>query len=149
MSALIKNKKVGLNYEILDKFQSGIQLFGFETKTIKNKLGSLDGSYIIIRGDEVFLINAFFPPYQVNNTPKNYDSRRPRKLLLTKKEIRELVVKEKQAGLTLIPISLYNKGRHIKLEFAIAKGKKKHDKRQDLKKKEANKEIERTLKNSR
>jgi SsrA-binding protein len=146
MSVLVSNKKVLLNYEILEKFEVGIELLGFEVKSLKQKLGSLAGSYVIVRGAEAYLIAAHIPPYQAGNTPKDYDSYRNRKLLLTRKEITELIGIEKQKGLTIVPVSVYNKGRKVKVEIAIARGKKKYDKRQTLKKKDALRDIQRTLK---
>lgn len=143
------NKKATFNYEVLEKFESGISLLGFEVKSVKNNRANLEGSYIIIRGGEVFLVNADIPPYQIKNTPETYDQHQPRKLLLTKKEIKKLNDSLNQKGLTLIPVSLYNKGRNIKLEFALAKGKKKFDKRETIKKRESDRDIQRTLKGKR
>ena len=79
-----------MNYEILEKYNAGMELRGFEVKSLRSKNGSLDGTHITIRGGEVFLIGANIPPFQLKNTPKNYDSRRHRRLLLNKKEIKEL-----------------------------------------------------------
>lgn len=149
MPNFINNKKAKFNYELGDQFEAGIELFGFEVKAIKNKRGSLDGSYIVIRGNEAFLIGAEFPPYQVKNTPEDYDSRRMRRLLLSKKEIKKLGEIERQKKLTLVPLSLYNKGRNIKLSFAIGSGKRKTDKRQVIKEREDEREIHRTLKKMR
>lgn len=149
MSILVDNKKAFFNYEIKDKYEAGVELLGFEVKSLKNKRGNLSGSYVVIRGKEAFLIGLDIPPYQANNTPDSYDQRRPRRLLLTKKELRGLEELEKQKGLTLIPISLYNKGRNIKLEFAVASGKKARDKRQTIQKREADRDIHRTLKKMR
>lgn len=144
--ALIKNKKVYFNYEILEKIEAGIELFGFEVKSLKLGHGSLKGAYVIVRGGEIFLVGMQIPPYQAANTPKSYDEYRPRKLLLKKKEIKKLVGVEKQAGLTIVPISLYTKGTKIKVEIAIGRGKRKYDKRQMIKKREAQRNIKRTLK---
>ena len=144
---LIENKKVHFNYEILEKLEAGLELLGLEVKSLRGKHGSLDGSYITVRGNEVFLIGANIPAYQPTNTPKNYDQHRPRKLLLTKTEISELIGKEKVKGLTIVPISLYNKGSKIKLSLGIGRGKKKYDKRQSIKKRELDREVRRTLKN--
>lgn len=143
---LIKNKKVYFNYEILEKIEAGIELFGFEVKSLKLGRGSLDGAYVIIRGGEVFLVNMLISPYQAANTPKSYDEYRPRRLLLKKKEITELIGVEKQARLTIVPISLYTKGTKIKVKIAIGRGKKKYDKRQTIKKRESDRNIKRTLK---
>lgn len=144
---LIQNKKTYLNYEILEKFTAGIELLGFEVKSLRAKLGSLEGSYTTIRGGEAYLVGSYIPPFQPGNTPKDYDPRRNRKLLLTKKEIAELAGTENKKGLTIIPILVYNKGRKIKVEIGVARGKKKYDKRETLKKRDAEREIERTLKN--
>lgn len=143
---LIHNKKVGFDYEILEKFTAGIELLGFEVKSLRNKQGSLEGAYVTIRGGEAYLINAGIPPFQAGNTPKDYDPMRNRRLLLTKKEIALLASNESKKGLTIIPISVYNHGRKIKVEIAVARGKKKYDKRETLKKRDAKREIERTLK---
>ncbi len=134
--ALIRNKKVGFNYELLDRFEAGIKLLGFEVKSLKKGQGSLEGAFVIVRGGEVFLTGANIPAYQPANAPKSYDPEHPRKLLLNKREIDKLAGAEGQKGLTIVPISVYTKGNKIKLEIAIAKGKKKHDKRESIKKKD-------------
>lgn len=144
--ALIQNKKVYLNYEIIETFQAGMELFGFEVKSLRKKQGSLEGAYIIIRGNEAFLIGMTIPPYQPTNTPDSYDPIRNRRLLLTKKEISRILGLEKQRGLTIVPISVYNKGVKIKIEIGVAKGKKKYDKREDIKKRDTERELKRTLK---
>lgn len=149
MKTLVKNQKVFFNYEITDKYNAGIELFGFEVKSIKESKGNMEGSYIVIRGGEAFLIGLDIPPFQQNNTPEGYDPKRNRRLLLNKKELTILAEKEKESGLTIVPISLYNNGRRIKVELGVAKGKKKFDKRQTIKKRESDKEINRTLKGGR
>jgi SsrA-binding protein len=101
---------------------------------------------VIVRGQEAFLVNSYIPPYQPKNTPKSYDARRPRKLLLTRKEIRDLAAAEAKKGLTIVPIGVYNKGRKIKAELAIARGKKKFDKRESIKRRETEREIRREMK---
>lgn len=146
MTILVDNKKATFSYEVQDKYEAGIELLGFEVKSLKNKRGNLSGSYIVIRGGEAFLIGLDIPPYQANNTPDDYDQMRPRKLLLTKKELRKLTEIENEKGLTLVPISLYNKDRNVKLNFAVGRGKKTRDKRQTIKNREADREIHRTLK---
>jgi len=144
--AYIQNKKVHFNYEILEKFEAGIGLLGFEVKSLKSKQGSLEGAHVIVRDGEVFLVGATIPPYQPSNTPKGYDPERARKLLLTKKEISALSGVESKKGLTIVPISVYNKKNKLKLEFGIARGKKKHDKREDIKKRDTERDIGRNLK---
>jgi SsrA-binding protein len=143
---LIQNRKATFNYEILEKFDAGVELLGFEVKALRQKHGTLDGAYAIVRGGETFLVNAFIPPYQPKNTPKDYDPRRARRLLLTKKEIAELARAEGRKGLTIVPLSVYHKGRKIKVEIAIARGKKKYDKRETLKRREAEREMRREIK---
>jgi SsrA-binding protein len=147
MSSLIEHKKAHFDYEILEKFEAGMELFGFEVKALRAKQGSLEGSFVGVRGKEAYLIGAHIPAYQPKNAPKSYDPDRTRKLLLTKKELNQLVVEESKKGLTIIPISVYNKGRFIKISFGVARKKKKFDKRQVTKKREADREIHRSLKN--
>ena len=146
MPTLIQNKKVYFDYEILDKFDAGIELFGYEVKSLRNKRGSLEGTHITVRGNEAFLIGMDIQPYQPANAPKDYNPRRNRKLLLTKKELSELAGKESQKGLTIVPISLYTKGRNIKVSLGIARGKKKYDKRETIKKRDTQRDTERELK---
>ncbi len=146
--SLIQNKKAGFNYEILEKFECGIELFGFEVKSIRSKLGSLDTSFVVVRGGEAFLMNADIPSFQPKNAPKDYERTRNRRLLLTRKEIAYLASEENKKGLTIVPLSMYNKGTKIKVDIAIVRGKKKFDKRETLKKRETDREIRRTLKNS-
>ncbi|MFA6269728.1 MAG: SsrA-binding protein SmpB [Candidatus Paceibacterota bacterium] len=144
--SLIQNKKAYFNFEILEKIEAGIELLGFEVKALKNGQGSLDGAYVAVRGFEAFVINMQIPPYQPSNTPKDYDPTRTRRLLVTKKEVERLSKEEGQKGLTIIPISVYNKGKKLKLEIAVVKGKKKYDKRESIKKRDTDREIRRSLK---
>lgn len=146
MSSLIQNKKAHFNYEILEKIEAGIELLGFEVKSLKKGQGSLEGAHITVRGNEGYVVNMQVPPYQPANTPKNYEPLRNRRLLLTKKEINYLAGEEGQKGLTIIPLSVYNKGRKLKLEIAIVRGKKKYDKRETIKKRDTEREIKRDLK---
>ena len=143
---LVTNKKARFNYDILETFEAGVELFGFEVKSLRRKQGSLEGAHVTVRGGEVYLLGATIPPYQPANTPEGYDPVRNRRLLLTKKEIGKLSGLENQKGLTIVPLSVYNKGRKLKVELAVARGKKKHDKREVIKKREAKRKIERTLK---
>ncbi len=144
--SLIYNKKIQLDYEILEKFEAGIELLGLEVKSIKGGNGSLLGSYVTVRGGEAFLISANIPAYQEKNAPKDYDAKRNRKLLLNKEQIQKLASIETKKGLTISPISMYNKGKLIKVEIAIVRGKKKHDKREDIKKRDTDREIRREYK---
>jgi SsrA-binding protein len=142
-----ENRKAHFNYEILEKITAGIELLGFEVKAVKAGRMTLDGAYVTIRGNEAFLIGAGITSLQPKNTPTDYDERRNRKLLLTKKEIARLAGTENQNGLTIIPLSVYNMGRKIKVELGLAKGKKTRDKRESIKSRESDREIRRTLKN--
>lgn len=142
----VENRKAKFDYEILEKYEAGIELLGLETKSIRNGRASLEGAFCIVRGGEIFLINARIEPYQPKNTPENYEPTRNRKLLLTKKEIQEIAGSEKNKSLTVVPISMYNKGRKIKVSIAIVKGKKKADKRETIKKRETDREIRREWK---
>ncbi|KKQ19772.1 MAG: SsrA-binding protein [Parcubacteria group bacterium GW2011_GWC1_36_9] len=146
MSHYAENRKAQFNYEILEKYEAGIELLGVEVKSVRGGQMSLEGAFVIVRGGEAYLINANISPYQVKNTPKDYDSLRNRRILLTKKEIIELAGSEKNKSLTIVPISVYNKGRKIKVEIALVKGKKKFDKRETLKKRDTDREIRREMK---
>ena len=147
MSNFAENRKAYFNYEILEKITAGIELLGFEVKAVRAGKMTLDGAYIISRGGEAFLVGTAITSLQPKNTPEDYNERRNRKLLLTKKEITYLSEKENQNGLTIIPLSVYNIGHKIKLDLGIARGKKKSDKRESIKKRESDREIRRTLKN--
>src|SRR3990167_5331511 len=145
MVTFAENRKARFNYEILETFEAGLVLFGSEVKSIKNGLMNLAGCYINIHDGELYLIGASIAPYQPKNQPADYDPARSRKLLLHKKEIMSLLGKIQQKGLTLVPLKVYNKGRRIKLEFALARGKKQYDRRADIAKKEAKRKIGRAL----
>ncbi|MEN9921861.1 MAG: hypothetical protein RL097_137 [Candidatus Parcubacteria bacterium] len=147
MKAYIQNRKATFDYELLESFEAGLVLFGHEVKSIRSGKGKLEGAHVLIRGGEAFLVGASISPFQVPNTPKQYDPGRPRKLLLNKKELLHLERQTETVGLTAIPIKLYNAGRNIKLAFAVARGKKKFDKRETLKARDSKRDIERTLKN--
>lgn len=146
MRILAKNKKAYHNYQILEKFEAGISLLGQEVKSIKSGRINLAGSYVVLKGGEVYLIGANIPPYQPKNAPPDYSPERSRKLLLRKSEIKYLIGKVRQKGLTLVPLRVYTKRERIKLEFGIAKGKRKTDKRELIKKRESEREIRRALK---
>lgn len=141
--SLITNKKAYFNYEITDTYTAGMELFGFEVKSLRKGQGSLDGSYVTVRGGEAYLLGAFVPAFQEKNAPADYDPRRNRKLLLTKNEIKTLGDIEKAKGLTIVPISVYNKGRVLKIDIGIGKGKKKYDKRETLKKQDTERQTRR------
>lgn len=145
MATLAYNRRATFDYEILDKYEAGLALKGFEVKAIKTGHMNLAGSFVTVKGSEMYLLNAFVPPYQPKNTPADYDPYRSRKLLMKKAEIATLIGKTKQKGLTLVPLRVYTKRGLIKLEFGIAKGKRKVDKREAIKKREAKREVERAM----
>lgn len=151
--SLIESKKARLNYDILEEFEAGLELVGSEVKSVRAGHGKLDGAHIIVRptaragGLEAYVVGMSVPPYQATNTPADYEPERTRKLLLTKKELHTLAGFEKQSGLTIVPLSVYNKGRVLKLRLAVARGRKKYDKRAVLKERDTKRDIQRTLKN--
>ena len=146
MKVLAENKKAYFNYRILEKFEAGISLIGQEVKSIKTRGVNLAGSYVVIKNSEAFWIGARISSYQPKNIPPDYNPERSRKLLLKKSEIKYLIGKTKQKGLTLIPLRVYTKRGKIKLEFGIARGKKKVDKRELIKKREIEREIRKAMK---
>lgn len=148
MRTILENKKALFDYSILEKFKAGIVLQGQEVKSIKTGKMGLKGSFVIVKESppEVFLIGANVPPYQPKNVPKDYDPQRSRKLLLRKSEIKHLIGKAKQKGLTMIPLRVYTDKGKIKIEIGIAKGKRKVDKRAQIKKRETEREIQRAMK---
>jgi SsrA-binding protein len=126
--------------------EAGLELFGFKVKSLRVSHGSLKGARVVARGSEAYLVGASIPAWQVLNAPKSYDPERTRRLLLSRKEIAHVASAEGQKGLTIVPLKVYNKGRKLKLLIAIARGKKKGDKRQFLRAREEKRRIERTLK---
>ncbi|MCX6721491.1 MAG: SsrA-binding protein SmpB [Candidatus Staskawiczbacteria bacterium] len=145
MKVYSENKKAGFDYEILERFEAGMVLFGQEVKSIKTGHINLSSSYVAVRGDEPFLLGVKVPPYQPNNAGANYGDDRVRKLLLNKKEINYLIGKTKVKGFSLIPLKIYEKGGRIKLEFGLAKGKRKYDKKEKIKKRDVEREVNREL----
>ncbi|HHD92476.1 MAG TPA: SsrA-binding protein SmpB [Candidatus Portnoybacteria bacterium] len=143
MSNLATNKKATFNYFLLDKYEAGLVLTGHEVRSIKDGRISLKGSFISIRQGELFLVNALIFSFQPANKPTNFTPERPKKLLLQKKEIKSLISKTKEKGVTLVPLKVYLKRNKIKLEFALAKGKKKWDKREAIKQKDIKRRINR------
>jgi len=146
MKVLAENKKAYFNYQVLERLEAGISLIGQEVKSIKSGRVSLSSTYVTLKNSEVFLIGCNVPPYQPKNAPSDYNPERSRKLLLKKSEIKYLIGKVKQKGLTLVPLKVYIKRGKIKLEFGITKGKKKFDKRESIRKREVEREMRRALK---
>ena len=136
MAEYTSNPRANFDYEILETVEAGIVLQGHEVKSIKTGRASIKGSYVKILRDEPYLVGANISPYQPANAPKNYDPQRSRKLLLSRKEISNLVGTTQAKGTTLVPLKLYAKKGLVKLLIGIARGKKKYDKRETLKKKD-------------
>jgi SsrA-binding protein len=148
MATFSENKRAFHDYEILETFEAGIELHGFEVKAIKSGRVKIVGAHALIRNGQAWLINADIPPYQPANTPADYDPSRTRRLLLKQGELRYLSGKTQEKGLTIVPIKLYSKHRVLKLQLGLARRKQKADRRDAIRKREAKKSIERTLKQS-
>ena len=146
MPSLAHNRKARHEYNILETIEAGIELRGFEVAAVKRGMVALAGSRVMIKNNEAFLIGATIPPYQPQNTPADYDPQRTRKLLLHKEELRRLLGKHKEARLTIIPLKMYTKHGIVKCEIALARGKRKYDKREAIKKRESDRRIDRLLK---
>lgn len=142
-----KNKKATFDFELLDRYEAGVVLLGTEVKSIRKGQGKLEGAHVIVRGGEAYLVGASIPPFQAANAPKDYDPEQPRKLLLSRKEIMTLHSESEKKGLTIVPVRWYNNKNKLKLEIAVGRGKKKHDKRDTIKRRDTKRDIERTLKN--
>lgn len=143
MAEYATNPKAHFDYEILETIEAGLVLEGHEVKSIKTGKMSIKGSYVKIVNNEPYLIGATISPYQPANTPKDYDPQRSRKLLLSKKEIAALTGTSHAHGLTLIPLKIYGKKGRLKLLVGIARGKKKYDKRESIKRKDIQRAKER------
>lgn len=147
--SLLENKKAKIRFSVLESYSAGMELLGSEVKALRQKHGSLEGARIVVRGGEAYMVGASIPPYQPTNTPDTYDAERPRKLLLSKKELRELVKAEETKGLTIVPLEVYNTKRLLKLRLAVVRGKGKADRREDIKRHDAMREAEREARGKR
>ena len=136
MSDYATNPKAGFEYEIVETLEAGLLLKGYEVKSIKSGKVSLKGSYVKILNGKAVLLGAVISPYQTANVPPDYNPQANHELLLNKREIEHLLGLSKTQGLTLIPLKLYPKGSLVKLLVGIARGKRKHDKRESIKKKD-------------
>lgn len=146
MKETIVNKRVYFDYEIFETYEAGIELFGFEVKAVKTGHITLAGSFAVVKDKTVSLLNASIPAYQPKNAPSNYDPTRSRRLLLHKSEIKKLIGKSAQKGLTIVPLKVYTKRNRIKILLGLARHKKKTDKRELIKRRETEREIERVVK---
>ena len=142
---IAKNKKALFNYELLEKYEAGIVLLGTEVKSLRERAVNMSDSYASFKKGELFIVNMHISPYNFGNR-NNHEPLRERKLLMKKREIKRLFGKVKEQGLTFIPISLYFSKGKVKVELALAKGKKLHDKRETLKRKTLDREMERYIK---
>lgn len=140
------NRKARFQYEILDTYEAGISLTGTEVKSIREGRVNIRDAYGLVRGGEVWLLNAHISPYQASGQYFNHDPRRTRKLLLKRREINKLVGKLEQQGLTLVPLKMYFKRGWVKVSLGLGKGKKLYDKRETLKARQTKRDIERALK---
>lgn len=136
-----QNKKARHDYEILDTYEAGLVLTGTEVKSLRQGRCSLVDAYAVVEDGEAWLLNAHIPEY-TEGTWNNHTPRRRRKLLLHKEEILRLIGKTKESGLALVPLQLYFKDGHAKVEIALAKGRKAHDKRQALSERDAKREMQ-------
>lgn len=144
---LVVNKKAHFEYEILHTFEAGVVLSGAEVKSLRQKSGSLTGSFVKIIGNEAFLLNAQISPYKYAAN-QDYEPKRTRKLLLKKKEINQLLESSAQKGNTLVPLAFELSGRMIKLKFGVGRGKKQFEKRAKLKERDIARDMARDLKHS-
>jgi len=142
------NRQAGFRYELIERFEAGMVLLGSEVKSLRESKANIGDAYVIHKGDELFLINAHISPYPPANR-FNHEPLRPRKLLLHRKQLEHLMGKMKERGLTLIPVKFYFKNGKAKCEIALAKGKRTIDRREDLKKKTHQREIERAVRRKR
>lgn len=145
MQTITVNQRARFDYEILETYEAGAELKGFEVKSVKNGRIGISGAYAVIKNNEAWLINADIPPYQPKNMPADYDSKRTRRLLLRKEEIKTLLGRTQEKGLTLLPLKVYIKKSRVKLEIGLVKSRKKTDKRQVIYKREAEQKIRAAL----
>lgn len=140
------NRQARHLYEILETYQVGIELQGTEVKSIREGKANLRDGYALVRNGELWLINVHISPWRSAGAYFNHEPRRTRKLLMHKQEIRKLIGKVEEKGLTLVPLKMYFKGGWLKIDIGLGKGKKLYDKREDLKKREDKRDMERAMK---
>jgi SsrA-binding protein len=146
MTTIATNKRAHFDYTLGDHYEAGLVLSGSEVKSVKTGHASLKGSFVTVKGGELFLTNSLIPRYQHAHRDTKHDDSRSRKLLLRRREVRSLIGKSRVEGLTLVPIRLYTKGQLVKLEFAVGKGKKAFDKRENIAKRDADRSMKRAMK---
>ncbi len=143
MDLFADNRKARFEYETLETFDAGIVLTGQEVKSIRGGGANLTGSYVSFAGGELWIKEMRIAPYSKAGKLEEYDPAQPRKVLMRKRELMSLIGKTRQKGLTLVPLSLYPRGRHIKLRFGLCRGKKAHDKKEKLKSRDIDREVRR------
>ncbi|MEK6795112.1 MAG: SsrA-binding protein SmpB [Spirochaetota bacterium] len=141
---IARNKKAYFDYEILDKYEAGIMLAGTEVKSLRKGSVVMKDSYAVFKGDELFLVNMHIAPYDFGNI-NNHDPDRSRKLLLHRAELKKLLGKVNERGLTIVPLNLYFLNNHVKVEIGLVRGKKLHDKRDTIKKRDMDRDMEREM----
>ena len=145
---IVDNRRARHDYELLERFEAGVVLTGTEVKSLRDGRVTLAQAYAELRDGEAWLVNASIATYDQGNIA-NHDPERPRKLLLHRKELASLIGKVRERGFTLVPTRLYFKDGRVKVELALARGKERHDKRRDIARREADRQIERALKSRR
>jgi len=145
MATLAQNKRALYDYELMEKYEAGLELLGSEVKSVRAGHISLRGAFVTIQNNEAYLTNATIPPWQAANTPVSYDPTRTRKVLLKRSELNHLIGAKQTLGLTIVPIRVYNKKSWIKIEIALARGKKKINKKQQKKEQDIKRDIDRLL----
>lgn len=144
IKVVYNNKRATFDYEILERFEAGVVLTGTEIKSVRDNKVSLQQSFVQARGDELWLLEANIAQY-VHGNRENHDPKRPRKLLLHRREINRILTNLTQKGLTVVPTRMYLKGGRAKIEVALARGKRKYDKREDIARRDADRQVERAL----
>jgi SsrA-binding protein len=145
---IVENRRARYDYDLLERFEAGVVLTGTEVKSLREGRATLTQAYADLRDGEAWLLNASIATYDQGNIA-NHEPERPRKLLLHRKELASLLGKVRERGLTLVPTRLYFKNGRVKVELALARGKERQDKRRDIAKREADRQIERAMKSRR
>lgn len=145
MKDLAYNKRAVFDYDLLEKFEGGLKLMGTEVKSVRAGNVSLKGAFVTLKDGEVWLTNATISPWQPANAPTDYDPTQPRKVLLSRAEIKKLIGAKEAKGLTIVPIKMYNKRSRIKLELALARGKRQYEKKEQKKEHDIKRDIDRML----
>lgn len=144
IKVVFNNKRATFDFELLERFEAGLVLTGTEIKSVRANQVSLQQSYVQARGDELWLLEANITPY-IHGNRENHDPKRPRKLLLHRREINRILTNLTQKGLTVVPTRFYLKDGRAKIEVALARGKRKFDKRDDIARRDADRQVERAL----